>query len=389
MKAILKPHEEERILEGHPWIFRNEVESIIGEIKGGGIVDVYSSRDVFIGRGYLNFASKILIRILTYQIDEIIDEAFFERRITSAINMRRDIRGNNSCRLIFSEADYLPGLIVDHYAGYIVIEISTLGMDLWRNTIVKVIKKILNPKGIYERSDNASRKKEGLEPVLGFIGEPFDTNIIIEENGFKMHVDLANGQKTGYFLDQTENRANLKNYVKNKKVLDCFSHTGAFGIHAAGYGASDVTSVEISHLAIEKIKENISLNNFNNIEVIEDDAFHYLDEAYNSGERFDVVILDPPAFTKNKDTVKQAYLGYQKINTLGLKMLNPGGYLITFSCSGNMTADLFLEMLKNASKKAKKQVQLIEYRMQTKDHPMLLANMDTLYLKCAVIRVCE
>lgn len=389
MKAILKPHEEERILEGHPWIFRNEVESITGEIKGGGIVDVYSSRDVFIGRGYLNFASKILIRILTYQIDEIIDEAFFERRITSAINMRRDIRGNNSCRLIFSEADYLPGLIVDHYAGYIVIEISTLGMDLWRNTIVKVIKKILNPKGIYERSDNASRKKEGLEPVLGFIGEPFDTNIIIEENGFKMHVDLANGQKTGYFLDQTENRANLKNYVKNKKVLDCFSHTGAFGIHAAGYGASDVTSVEISHLAIEKIKENISLNNFNNIEVIEDDAFHYLDEAYNSGERFDVVILDPPAFTKNKDTVKQAYLGYQKINTLGLKMLNPGGYLITFSCSGNMTADLFLEMLKNASKKAKKQVQLIEYRMQTKDHPMLLANMDTLYLKCAVIRVCE
>ena len=389
MKAILKPHEEERILEGHPWIFRNEVESIIGEIKGGGIVDVYSSRDVFIGRGYLNFASKILIRILTYQIDEIIDEAFFERRITSAINMRRDIRGNNSCRLIFSEADYLPGLIVDHYAGYIVIEISTLGMDLWRTTIVKVIKKILNPKGIYERSDNASRKKEGLEPVLGFIGEPFDTNIIIEENGFKMHVDLANGQKTGYFLDQTENRANLKNYVKNKKVLDCFSHTGAFGIHAAGYGASDVTSVEISHLAIEKIKENISLNNFNNIEVIEDDAFHYLDEAYNSGERFDVVILDPPAFTKNKDTVKQAYLGYQKINTLGLKMLNPGGYLITFSCSGNMTADLFLEMLKNASKKAKKQVQLIEYRMQTKDHPMLLANMDTLYLKCAVIRVCE
>lgn len=389
MKAILKPHEEERILEGHPWIFRNEVESIIGEIKGGGIVDVYSSRDVFIGRGYLNFASKILIRILTYQIDEIIDEAFFERRITSAINMRRDIRGNDSCRLIFSEADYLPGLIVDHYAGYIVIEISTLGMDLWRNTIVKVIKKILNPKGIYERSDNASRKKEGLEPVLGFIGEPFDTNIIIEENGFKMHVDLANGQKTGYFLDQTENRANLKNYVKNKKVLDCFSHTGAFGIHAAGYGASDVTSVEISHLAIEKIKENISLNNFNNIEVIEDDAFHYLDEAYNSGERFDVVILDPPAFTKNKDTVKQAYLGYQKINTLGLKMLNPGGYLITFSCSGNMTADLFLEMLKNASKKAKKQVQLIEYRMQTKDHPMLLANMDTLYLKCAVIRVCE
>lgn len=389
MKAILKPHEETRILEGHPWIFRNEVADIIGEIKGGGIVDVYSSRDEFIGRGYLNFASKILIRILTYNIDEVIDESFFERRITSAINMRKDIRGNNSCRLIFSEADYLPGLIVDKYGDYIVIEISTLGMDLWREVIVKVIRKLLNPLGIYERSDNASRKKEGLEPVLGFIGEEFDTNIVIVENGFKMNVDLANGQKTGYFLDQTENRANIKNYVVGKKVLDCFSHTGAFGIHASGYGARDVVSVEISHLAVEKIKENIALNGFNNIKVIEDDAFHYLDEAYNSGERFDVVILDPPAFTKAKDTIKQAYLGYQKINTLGLKMLNPGGYLITFSCSGNMTADLFLEMLKNASRKAKKQVQLIEYRMQTKDHPMLLANMDTLYLKCAVIRVCE
>lgn len=389
MKAILKPHEEMRILEGHPWIFRNEVASFDGEIISGGIVDVYSNRNIFIGRGYLNFASKILIRVLTYDIDEEIDEEFFERRIASAINMRKDIRGHNSCRLIFSEADYLPGLIVDRYGDYIVIEISTLGMDLWRDVIVKIIRKLLNPLGIYERSDNASRKKEGLEPVLGFIGEAFDTNIIIEENGFKMHVDIANGQKTGYFLDQTENRANIKNYVLGKKVLDCFSHTGAFGIHASGYGASDVTSVEISHLAVEKIKENIALNGFNNIKVVEDDAFNYLEDAYNNGERFDVVILDPPAFTKAKDTIKQAYLGYQKINTLGLKMLNPGGYLITFSCSGNMTADLFLEMLKNASRKAKKQVQLIEYRMQTKDHPMLLANMETLYLKCAVIRVCE
>ncbi len=389
MKAILKPHEEIRILEGHPWIFRSEVSEILGEIKAGGIIDVYNHKNVFIGRGYLNLASKILIRILTYQEKEVINDEFFERRIASAIKMRSDIRGNSSCRLIFSEADYLPGLIVDRYGDYIVIEISTLGMDVWRDTIVKVIRKLLNPKGIYERSDNASRKKEGLEPVLGFIGEEFNPNIIIEENGFKMHVDLANGQKTGYFLDQTENRANLKNYVKGKKVLDCFSHTGAFGIHAAGYEAKEVTSVEISHLAVEKIKENIALNGFDNIKVIEDDAFHYLDEAYSNGERFDVIILDPPAFTKNKDTIKQAYLGYQKINTLGLKMLNPGGYLITFSCSGNMTQDLFLEMLKNACNKAKKQVQLIEYRLQTKDHPMLLANMDTLYLKCAVVRVCE
>lgn len=389
MKAVLKPHEEMRILEGHPWIFRNEVASITGDVKGGGIVDVYSNSEMFVGRGYLNFASKILIRILTYKVDEVIDEVFFERRITSAIKLRNDVRGNVSCRLIFSEADYLPGLIVDRYGDYLVIEISTLGMDLWRDTIVKILRKILNPKGIYERSDNSSRRKEGLEPKLGFVGDEFDTNIVIVENGFKMYVDLANGQKTGYFLDQTENRANLKNYVSGKKVLDCFSHTGAFGIHAAGYGASAVTSVEISHLAFQKIKENIVLNGFDNIKVIEDDAFHYLEEAYSNKERFDVIILDPPAFTKNKDTVKQAYLGYQKINTLGLKMLNPGGYLITFSCSGNMTADLFLEMLKNASAKAKKQVQLIEYRIQTKDHPMLLANMDTLYLKCAVIRVCE
>lgn len=389
MKAILKPHEEIRILEGHPWIFRNEVAEILGEIKAGGIVDVYNSKNIFIGRGYLNLASKILIRILTYKENESINEAFFEKRIASAINLRDDIRGVSSCRLIFSEADYLPGLIVDRYGDYVVIEISTLGMDVWRDTIVKVIKRLLNPKGIYERSDNSSRKKEGLEPVLGFVGKEFDTNIIIEENGFKMCVDLANGQKTGYFLDQTENRANLKNYVKGKKVLDCFSHTGAFGIHAAGYGAREVTSVEISHLATEKIKENIVLNGFSNIKVVEDDVFHFLDEAYQNNEKYDVIILDPPAFTKNKDTIKQAYMGYQKINTLGLKLLNPGGYLITFSCSGNMTADLFLEMLKNASLKAKKQVQLIEYRIQTKDHPMLLANMDTLYLKCAVVRVCE
>lgn len=389
MKAILKPHEEIRILEGHPWIFRNEVSEIIGNIKAGGIVEVYNNKNNFIGRGYLNIASKILIRILTYKEDEVIDEAFFERRIKTAINMREDVRKNTSCRLIFSEADYLPGLIVDRYGEYVVIEISTLGMDVWRDTIVKVIKKLLTPKGIYERSDNSSRKKEGLEPVLGFIGEEFDTNIIIEENGFKMHVDLANGQKTGYFLDQTENRANVKNYVKDKKVLDCFSHTGAFSIHSAGYGAKDVTAVEISHLAVKTIRENIALNDFDNIKVVEDDVFHFLDEAYKKDEKYDVIILDPPAFTKNKDTIKQAYLGYQKINTLGLKLLNPGGYLITFSCSGNMTADLFLEMLKNASIKAKKSVQLIEYRMQTKDHPMLLANMDTLYLKCAVVRVCD
>ena len=318
MKAILKKNEEIDVLQGFPWIFRGEVDRLEGEIQSGGEVKVYDASGKFVAVGYLNLASKILIRVLSLK-EEALDSAFFEKRITDAYMHRKTLGVDKACRLIFSEADYLPGIVVDKYNDYLVIEFATLGMETRKDLIINALNKVIKPKGIYERSDTLSRQKEGLEPIRGFIGDAFESKQIIQENEFKLCVDLVNGQKTGHFFDQRQNRALLKNYVLNKEVLDLFCHTGSFSIHASGYGARHVTSVDISKQAIDTLEENIKLNGFDNITTMVDDVFHFLDDAIQKNQKYDVVVLDPPAFTKNKDTLNSAYRGYLNINEKAYK----------------------------------------------------------------------
>ena len=386
MKAILKKNEEQNLLNGFPWIYRNEVASLEGEVTSGGEVKVYSSSGEFIGIGYLNLQSKILIRLLSLQ-DEALDSAFFEKRIREAYHHRLTLGIIDNCRLIFSEGDYLPGLVVDKYNDYLVMEIATAGMEARRNLIIDALDKVIHPKGIYERSDTPSRLKEGLLPRTGFIGKEFPLKQIITENGIKMEVDLESGQKTGHFYDQRENRALLKNYVAGKSVLDLCCHTGGFSLHASKYGAKEISSVDISEEALSRVNINASLNGFNNIKTICSDVFAFLDEALSKSLTFDVVILDPPAFAKNKDNLNTAYHGYLKANTKALQVVQKGGYLFTFSCSGLIRPDVFLEMLNEASMKAGKRTSLVSFTLQAPDHPMRLNGLNNLYLKCAILKV--
>ncbi len=383
-KIILKKDEEKRIIEGHPWIFSNEILKFEGKITSGDLCLVYSYDNKFIGCGFLNTASKIMVRMLSQGLINI-DEDFFYNRIKKANDFRLLAGFNDNYRVVFSEADLLPGLIVDKYGKYLSIQILSLGMDKNKDLIVKALVKLFNPQGIMERSDSDIRLKEGLLPFKGMIYKHFDPIVTIKENDILLKVDLENGQKTGYFLDQKYNRANLKNYVKDKVVLDCFSHTGGFAMHALKYHAKKVVAIDISKKACNDILENAKLNNFDNIEVVCDDVFNYLRE--NQDKHFDVIILDPPAFTKNTKTIKKAYKGYKEINLSALKMLNSGGILFTFSCSMHMKPLLFLDMLKEASIDAKKSVQLIDFRIQSPDHPTMITDEESLYLKCAVLRV--
>lgn len=383
-KAILKNNEEKDILEGFPWVYANEVDHFDGKINSGGLIDVCDSKGKFLARGYLNTSSKIIIRILTL-IDEDIDSNFIYNRIKKAYDLRESLGVLNACRLIFSEGDYLPGVVVDKYGDYLVIEIATLGMENYRSDILKALNEIVKPLGIYERSNTPSRRKEGLEDRVGYCSEPFNPNITIVENGIKLQVNIENGQKTGYFFDQRENRAAIKPFVKNKRVLDCCTHTGSFAIHALKYEAREVVAVDISDTALEEAKINATINGYTNIEFIKSDLFAYLSNV-SKGE-FDVIILDPPAFIKNASAMETGLAGYEKANSLALSKLNENGILITFSCSGLLKIESFLEMLKKSAKKAKVSTELLSFSLQGKDHPMLLAKLEKLYLKCAIIRV--
>ena len=286
--------------------------------------------------------------------------------------------------MIFSEADDLSGLIVDKYGEYLSIQILSLGMEVIKDMIIKLLVKVTKCKGIYERSDVSIRKKEGLEEFKGIVYGDFNPLVMIEENGIKMYVDLENGQKTGYFLDQKYNRANLCNYVKNKVVLDCFSHTGGFALHAAKYGAKEIVAVDISEKAVNDINNNAKLNGFENIKAVQADVFEYLRKEENIN-KFDCIVLDPPAFTKSKETINKAYKGYKDINLQAMKIIKKGGFLFTFSCSEHMKPSLFLEMLEDAKKDSKRQIRLIDFRIQAPDHPTLLSSDEGLYLKCAVL----
>ena len=383
--VYLKKNEEKRVLNGYPWIFANEVYKIDGKDKQGSVAEVRGFDGRFVGFGTINHHSKIIVRMLTLKKEEI-DEDFYRRRILAAVEYRKELGYDNNYRAVFAESDLLPGLIVDKYGDYLSVQFLSLGMEVVRETIIKLLVGIFNPKGIYERSDVPVREKEGLEQRKGVIYGEFEPRVTIIENGLKMLVDLENGQKTGYFLDQKENRDNLKCYVKGKTVLDCFCNEGGFSLCAKKYGATEVTAVDISEKAIELVKENAALNELD-IKTEVADVFEKLREYRKDKRKFGVVVLDPPAFTKSADTVKEGYKGYKDVNINGLKLVEKGGYLVTCSCSQHLTLGLFLQMIKESVIESGVRAKLVEIRMQGKDHSTFIGYDESLYLKVAVIKV--
>jgi len=388
VKVIIDNGKQKRIESGHPWVYQNEVLDIEGEYSPGDIVEVVNFKGKFIGKGYINPKSQILVRIMTRDKNEEINEDFFRNRIQDAWDYRKKVIDTNACRVLFGEADFLPALIVDKFGDYLVIQTLALGIDKYKDTIVKILNEVIHPAGIYERNDVPVRELEGLEMKKGFLSEPFDTIVKIIENGINFYVDVENGQKTGYFLDQKENRAAIKDIVNGAKVLDCFCHTGSFSLHAGFYGASEVLGIDISELAVEFARKNAELNNLQDVCKFEAaNAFDKLRELQDSGEKFDVVILDPPAFTKSRAAVKGAVRGYKDINLRAMKIIKKGGFLVTASCSQHMTPDLFKEVIFDAAKDAKKTLRQVEYRSQAKDHPVLWSSGETHYLKFIILQV--
>lgn len=382
----LKRNEEKNIINGFPWVYANEVSSVEGKDVQGSVCKVISFDGRFIGIGFINHSSKIFVRMLSNKEEEV-DEKFFYNRIKKSNEYRLNLGYSDNYRVVFSESDLLPGLIVDKYGEYLSVQFLSLGMEIRKKMIIEILVKIFNPKGIYERSDVSVREKEGLKEFKGLIYGTINEDIIINENGLKLYVDVENGQKTGYFLDQKENRDNIRHYVKDKEVLDCFCNVGGFSLCASLNGAKSVTSLDISDRAINEVNRNASLNGFNNITTITCDVFEKLREYKKEGKKFDVVILDPPAFIKSIDTVKKGYAGYLDINTLALKIVKEGGYLITCSCSQHLTLPLFSKLLDESVNHAKVKAKLVEMRYQARDHASLINLSESLYLKVAILNI--
>lgn len=390
-KVILRRNEGRTISSGGLWVFDNEIDNIVGTYENGDIVQVVSFKDDFLGYGYINDNSKIRIRLLSRNKEDIIDYDFFKKRFLDAWNYRKSVVETNCCRIVFSDSDRLPGLIVDKFNDILVFEIDTLGMDVRKDILVDSLLSVLKEdnvsiKGVYERSDVRVRELEGLERVKGFLSDPFPTTIEVDENGIKLKVDIENGQKTGYFLDQKYNHLAIRKICENKTVLDCCTHTGGFGLSAAKV-AKKVIGIDASSSAIEQAKENSKLNNFDNTEFIVADIFDYLDEMVETKQLFDVVILDPPAFTKSKSSLKNASKGYKQINFKAMKIIKPGGFLVTCSCSEYMNKELFTSIILNAANDAHKRLKLVESRSQSPDHPIILGNNVSEYLKCLIFQV--
>ena len=391
IKVTLKRNEGRTVSSGGLWIFDNEIDKISGDYRNGDIVEVVSYKDDFIGYGYINDNSKIMIRLLSRNRKDVIDDTFFKRRFIDAWNYRKDVVETDCCRIVFSDSDRLPGLVVDKFNDILVFEFDSLGMDVRKKMLVDTLLEVLKEdgvliKGVYERSDAKVRTLEGLERIKGFLSEPFDTDIEIMENGVKLKVDVAQGQKTGYFLDQKYNHLAIRHLCKDKIVLDCCTHTGGFALSAAKV-ARKVIGIDASDLAIKQARENSDLNGFNNTEFVVADVFDYLIEKQQNNERFDVIILDPPAFTKSKNSVKNASKGYKDINYRAMKLLSPGGFLVTCSCSEYMPRDLFMKIVLSAANDAHKRLRLVESRAQAPDHPIILGNNVSDYLKCAIFQV--
>ncbi len=391
VKVTLKRNEGRTISAGGLWIFDNEIDQIDGDYENGDIVRVVSYKDDFIGYGYINDHSKIMIRILSRRKDDIIDEMFFYERFKDAWNYRKSVVETNCCRIVFSDSDRLPGLIVDKFNDCLVFEIDTLGMDVRKDVLVRMMRKVLEEdgvliKGVYERSDARVRTLEGLERIKGFLSEEFPTSIEVDENGVKLKVNIAEGQKTGYFLDQKYNHLAIRKICEGKEVLDCCTHTGGFALSAAKV-AKSVIGIDASQLAIDQAKENSELNGFDNTEFIVADVFDYLIEMEKEKIRFDVIVLDPPAFTKSKNSVKNASKGYKEINYRAMKLLRPGGFLVTCSCSEYMPRDLFMKIILSAANDSHKRLRLVENRAQAPDHPIMLGSNVSDYLKCVIVQV--
>lgn len=383
--VTLKRNEEKKVLNGYPWIFANEVQKIEGKDKQGSVAEVKAFDGRYVGKGFINHHSKIIVRMLTTKSEEI-NKDFFEERIKMADEGRRELGYNDNYRVVFGESDNLPGLIVDKYGDKLSVQFLSLGMEVVKNDVIDILVKRFAPSTIYERSDVAIREKEGLPLKKGVIYGKNETQSIIVENGLKLIVDLENGQKTGYFLDQKENRDDLKFYVKDKTVLDCFCNECGFSLCAKKYGAKEVTAIDISKTAIELVEKNARLNALE-INTRVADVFEALREYRKSGEKFGVIVLDPPAFTKTADTVKAGYKGYKDINANALKLVEKGGYLVTCSCSQHLTLPLFLQMIKESVFESGVRAKLVELRTQGKDHAVCIGYDESLYLKVAVIKV--
>ena len=397
MSAIvtLKKGEGRTIKAGGAWIFDNEIDTITGRFKNGEVVTVHDFDGYPMGKGFINQNSKIRIRMMTRKPDQEIDEAFLKMRVKNAWEYRKTTVDTSSCRIIFGEADFLPGLVIDKYEDVLVVECLALGMEQFKETIVNFLKDILAEdgikiRGVYERSDANERTKEGLSKVKGFIGDAFDTNVEIVENGVHYMVDVANGQKTGFFLDQKYNRLAMQRICKGKKVLDCFTHMGTFALNAGIAGAADVTGLDISEYAVSQAEANARLNHLeNNVHFRQANVLDELPKLAQAGEKYDVVILDPPAFTKSREATKNAIKGYREINMKGLKLVKDGGYLATCSCSHFMTQDLLAKTVKEAAKATHKRLRQVEFRTQAPDHPILWAADESYYLKFFIFQVVD
>ena len=386
-KAVLRKTRESRVRSGHPWVFASDIERIEGNFEPGDVVDVVSSHNTYLGRAFYNPKSQISLRMLTTH-DEPVDEAFFRRRVQEAWDYRNQFCDPASCRLIFSESDFLPGLIVDKFGEYLVVQSLCLGIEKWKQSIVRDLAEIVHPKGVWERSDVPVRRLEGLEQTTGLLYGEVPDSIDMVENGLRFVVDVKNGQKTGFFLDQKENRAAIAPLCKGARVLDCFCHNGSFSLHAAKYGARSVLGVDISEEALEVARLNAENNGLSDVVTFEaHNCFDHLRELTDAHEQFDVVILDPPAFTKTRAAVESALRGYKEINLRGLKLVREGGFLVTCSCSQHVSPEQFRDMINQAARDSKTKLRLVENRTQGHDHPILPASPETQYLKCMILQV--
>ena len=391
----LKRGEGRAFKAGGPWIYDNEIGEIVGQPADGDVIRIEDYNGYPLGVGFLNRTSTITVRVLSRKADTVIDEAFLEMRVRAAWQYRKDTVDTSSCRIIFGEADFLPGLVVDKFSDVLVVESLALGIDRMKSTILKLLVDILAEdgiaiRGIYERSDAKVRLKEGMERVKGFLSEPFDPVVEIMENGVRYQVDVAEGQKTGFVLDQKYNRLAIQPLAKGGRVLDCFTHTGAFALNAAKGGAREVLGVDASQLGVDQATRNAELNGMSDRVRFECyDVFELLPELERKGEKFDLVILDPPAFTKSRASVKKAVTGYREINLRGIKLVKNGGYLATCSCSHFMTPELLAKTIGEAARDAHRRLRQVEYRTQAADHPVLWGADQSLYLKFYIFQVCD
>lgn len=393
--VTLKKGEGRTLKAGGAWVYDNEIDTILGSFENGDIVTVHDFDGYFMGYGFINTNSKITVRIMSRHKEHPVTEEFLRGRVRAAWEYRKQVIDTSSCRIIFGEADWLPGLVVDKFSDVLVVESLALGIDklkpLILNSLVEILKEDgIAIRGIYERSDAKVREQEGLPRYKGFIGEPFDTKVEIVENGVKYIVDVQDGQKTGFFLDQKNNRAAIQKLCKDKKVLDCFTHTGSFALNAGIAGACSVLGVDASELGVRQAQENARLNHLEDRVTFQcADVFDLLPSLEEQGEKFDVVILDPPAFTKSRQATKNAVKGYREINLRGLKLVKDGGFLATCSCSHFMDPELFAKTIREAARGAHKRLRQVEFHTQAPDHPILWAAEESYYLKFYVFQVCE